>query len=59
MTAFASFLRENWLFLLLVGALAAGYALLRQGPSSVASAEEFDAVRAKGGPVLVEFYSDT
>ncbi len=59
MSAVASFARENALFLLLLAALAAGYLYLRQGPSSISSAAEFDAALADGKPVLVEFYSDT
>jgi hypothetical protein len=53
------FLRENALFIVLLGIVAIAYFWLRQGPSSVASTEEFDAVLATGKPVLVEFYSDT
>ncbi|MCL4466277.1 MAG: hypothetical protein M1401_14825 [Chloroflexi bacterium] len=57
--AVLGFLKENAVFLLIIAALAGGYLLLRQGPSSVASAGDFDAVLASGKPVLLEFYADT
>jgi hypothetical protein len=57
--AASRFLRENALFLLLLGFLAIAYLWLRQGPSSLATADEFDALLGTGRPVLVEFYSDT
>lgn len=53
------FLRENALFLGLLAALVLGYLVLRQGTSSIASTDEFDAALAGGGPVLLVFYSDT
>jgi len=59
MQAVRGFVKENALFLVLLAAMAVGYLWLRQGPSSVASAAEFDALLAGGKPVLVEFYSDT
>jgi hypothetical protein len=57
--AITGFLRENALFILLLGIVAIAYLWLRQGPSSIASTDEFDALLATGKPVLVEFYSDT
>jgi hypothetical protein len=59
MTLVLSFLRENAIFFVVLAVLAGAYLFLRQGPSSVASAEQFDEVVQSGKPVLVMFYSDT
>jgi hypothetical protein len=52
-------LRENWLFLLIVGALAVAFLTLRTSPSDVSSLEEVDALLNSGQPAMVEFYSNT
>jgi hypothetical protein len=56
---FGGFLRDNWLFLLLVGALIIGFVFLRTPASAVASVGELDALLTNGQPTLVEFYSNT
>jgi len=53
------FLAENWLALLVVAALAAGYMSLRSSPTTIASVEEFAASLEQGQPTVVEFYSNT
>ncbi|MDA8217756.1 MAG: hypothetical protein M0Z94_09090 [Dehalococcoidales bacterium] len=58
MQAVTGFLKENALFIGVLAVMAVAYLLLRQGPSSVSSAAEFDAALGTGKPVLVEFYSD-
>ena len=52
-------LRENWLLLLIVGAVAIAFLALRTPSSDVASLEEVDAILTDGQPTLVEFYSNT
>jgi hypothetical protein len=53
------FLRENWLFLLVLGGLVAGFLWLRTPSSAVASVEQVDALLSSGQPTLIEFYSNT
>jgi hypothetical protein len=53
------FLRENWLFLLIVGAVASAFLVFRTPASAVGSVAEVDAVLNRGQPTLVEFYSNT
>jgi len=52
-------LRENWLILLVVGAIAVAFFTLRTSGSDVESVAEVDALLASGRPTLVEFYSNT
>jgi hypothetical protein len=52
-------LRENWLILLVVGAMAVAFLTLRTTGSDVESVAEVDALLASGQPTLVEFYSNT
>ena len=52
-------LRENGLFLFVVGGIVAAVLLLRTRSSAIASIDEFDAVLRDGQPTLVEFYSNT
>lgn len=55
----AQILRENWLLLLVVAAVAIVFAALRTPASDVASLAEVEAVLEDGQPTLVEFYSNT
>jgi hypothetical protein len=52
-------LRENWLFVLVVGGLAVAFVALRTPASAIDSMAELDAVLQDGQPTLVEFYSNT
>jgi len=52
-------LRENWLFLLVVGGILGGFLFLRTTASDVNSVAEVDAILQNGRPTLVEFYSNT
>ncbi len=52
-------LRENWLFLLIVGAVVVAFLALRTPASAVNSLAEVDATLKGGQPTLVEFYSNT
>jgi hypothetical protein len=55
----ARVLRENWLLLLIVGAVAIAFLALRTPASAVGSVAEVDAILIGGQPTLVEFYSNT
>lgn len=52
-------LKENLLLILVLGALAAGYLLLRTEPSDLGSVAELEALLQGGRPVLVELYLNT
>jgi hypothetical protein len=56
---FVRFLRENWLFLLVVGGVVIAFLALRTPSSAVASVDEVDAALLDGQPTLIEFYSNT
>jgi hypothetical protein len=53
------FLRENWLFLLVVGGLLVGFMAFRTQASALGTVAEVDAVLQNGEPTLIEFYSNT
>ena len=55
----ARVLRENWLFLLVVGGIVATFLALRTPASRVGSIDQVDAILHGGQPTLVEFYSNT
>jgi hypothetical protein len=52
-------LRENWLFLLIIGGIVAAFLVLRTPGSAVGSVAEVDAMLKDGQPTLVEFYTNT
>jgi hypothetical protein len=52
-------LRENWLLLLIAGALLVAFLVLRTPASAVGSVAEVDAILTGGQPTLVEFYANT
>jgi len=52
-------LRESWLVLLILGAVAVAFLVLRTPASAVGSVGEVDAILSGGQPALVEFYSNT
>jgi len=52
-------LRENWLVILVITGMAAGYIFLRTPGDDLDSTAEFDALITDGTPTLVEFYSNT
>jgi len=51
--------RENWLILLVIGAIAVAFLVLRTPGSHVGSVTEVDSMLQGGQPTLVEFYSNT
>jgi hypothetical protein len=55
----ARFVRENWLFLLVIGGIVVAFLALRTPASDVASIAEVNAQIAGGEPTLIEFYSNT
>lgn len=52
-------LRDNWLLLLVIGALVVAFLSLRTPASAVASIAEVDAILTDGRPTVVEFFSNT
>ncbi len=58
-TRVSRILRENWLFLLVIGGLLSAFLLLRTTASPVGSVAEVDAILQRGQPTLIEFYSNT
>jgi hypothetical protein len=53
------FWRENWLVVLVIGAMVGGFVFLRTAGDALVSTAEFDARVTVGMPTLVEFYSNT
>ena len=51
--------RENWLFLLIIGGIIITFLVLRTPGSAVGSVAEVDTVLGNGQPTLVEFYTNT
>ena len=52
-------LRENWLFILVIGGIVVAFMVLRTPASAVGSVAEVDAILQDGQPTFVEFYSNT
>lgn len=52
-------LADNWLTLLVLGALGAAYLLFRTSPSDLASLDEVDQLIGAGRPVVIEVYTNT
>ncbi|MBN1955893.1 MAG: hypothetical protein JW900_12710 [Anaerolineae bacterium] len=59
MSVAMQFLRDNWLFLLIVGGMVLVWLLLRTPGSQLESTASFDQQVGAGQPVVVEFYSNT
>jgi hypothetical protein len=57
-TALLRFVQQNWLGLLILGALVFAFVFLRSPATRVGSTQELDALLADGAPKVVEFYSD-
>lgn len=58
MTRLARFWRENWLTILIVGALLIAFVVLRTAPSDLASVQAYEDAVGAGAPVVVYFYSN-
>ncbi|MGD8623451.1 MAG: hypothetical protein PVF47_10530 [Anaerolineae bacterium] len=58
-TRLLHFARDNWLFLLVVGAIAVAFFALRTSPTPLQSMDEVQAILEDGQPTLVEFYTNT
>jgi hypothetical protein len=52
-------LRENWLTVAVIGALAAGFLFLRSSETNLASVQEFEALIRNGRGSVVYFFSNT
>lgn len=59
MSRLVAFVRSEWLTLLVIGALALAYALLRTPATQIESASAFVESLAQGQPSLLEFYSNS
>ena len=58
MTGVVSWIRVNWLLLLVVAALASAFFLLRSQPSDVGSPDELNRMLTRGRPTVITFYSN-
>jgi hypothetical protein len=58
MTWAASWIRDNWLLLLVLAVLAGAFFLLRSQPSDVGSPDELNRMLTGGRPTVVTFYSN-
>jgi hypothetical protein len=52
-------LKANWLLLLILGAIAVAFLVLRTPASAVESVAQVDAMLQDGQPTFIEFYSNT
>jgi len=58
MTAVVSWIKINWLLLLVLAVLAGAFFLLRSQPSDVGSLDELNRTLTGGRPTVVTFYSN-
>ena len=58
MTGAVSWIRANWLLLLVLAVLAGAFFLLRSQPSDVGSSDELNRILTGGRPTVVTFYSN-
>jgi hypothetical protein len=58
MTGAASWIRANWLVLLVLAVLAGAFFLLRSQPSDVGSPDELNRMLTRGRPTVITFYSN-
>jgi hypothetical protein len=58
MTWAASWIRANWLLLLVLAVLVGAFFLLRSQPSDVGSPDELNRMVTAGRPTVVTFYSN-
>jgi len=58
MTPRLSWIKANWLVLMILAFIASAFILLRTQPSDVGSFEELNGVLSDGRPTVVEFYSN-
>jgi hypothetical protein len=53
-----SWVRINWVFLLVVGMMVALFLFLRSTPSQLDSLAQLNGLLGKGQPTVIEFYSN-
>jgi hypothetical protein len=58
MTWAISWIRDNWLLLLVLTVLAGAFFLLRSQPSDVGSPDDLNRMLTGGRPTVVTFYSN-
>jgi hypothetical protein len=57
-THLLSWVRVNWVFLLVVAIIAGTFLFLRSTPSQVSTLPQLNGLLAKGQPTVIEFYSN-
>ena len=58
MTKVVTWIKVNWLLLLILAAMASAFILLRSQPSDVKSLDALDGILTGGQPTVVTFYSN-
>lgn len=53
-----TWIRLNWVFLLMVGIIAVAFIFLRSSPSQVNSMPQLNGLLTQGQPTVIEFYSN-
>lgn len=57
-TNLLNWVRLNWVFLLMIGAIAVAFIFLRSSPSQVSSLTQLNGLLSQGQPTVIEFYSN-
>ena len=58
MTGAVSWIKTNWLLLLVVAVLAGAFFILRSQPSDIGSPDELNQMLTAGRPTVITFYSN-
>jgi hypothetical protein len=58
MSGVVTWIKVNWLLLLILALMASAFFLLRSQPSDVKSLDALDGILAGGRPTVVTFYSN-
>lgn len=53
-----TWLRLNWVFLVVVGVIAFAFIFFRSSPSQVSSLTQLNGLLTQGQPTVIEFYSN-
>lgn len=53
-----NWVRLNWVFLLMIGAIAVAFIFLRSSPSQVNSLTQLNGMISQGQPIVIELYSN-
>ena len=58
MIQLSTWVKANWLLLLVLALIASAFILLRSKPSNIASLDELNGTLGAGRPTVIEFYSN-